>query len=369
MGIDKLLEKKFSAIKEDNFLDITVFDLSTEIKPEYIYIRPELESVIEPLANYLTLGVPEHLLILGGRGTGKTTSIILLVKELKKFTSRENVKTQPLDKYFYINARESSTQREIFEKIIGKSIRGSAFGEVLKELDEKLSGRTILIIDEVDFLQSNEIFYHITRSTKVFIIAIAQSINWFRSLDSGIQSSFRPTMIFFKDYDATQLKEILTLRAKAGLKHYDESGIALISALVAHDYRGDARIGIRALYHAGKQDKWDHETIKKCVEQAAKEIEMYTMNSLSLRDLVILSALTEQNNTNEAYDIALNRLKMFSYPLLSKATYFKTLNYLQNLGLITLIKKRAGRYYTYEAQLLIPPNIIIEELKKRISLT
>jgi len=45
------------------------------------------------------------------------------------------------------------------------------------------------------------------------------------------------------------------LRAKYGLDHYEEEKIALIGAPVSKNHHGDARVGILALYYAGKQDK------------------------------------------------------------------------------------------------------------------
>jgi len=42
-------------------------------------------------------------------------------------------------------------------------------------------------------------------------------------------------------------------------------------------------------------------------------------------------------------------------------------NYLQNLGLITLIKKKIGRYYTMESQILLSDETIVNrEIKKRV---
>jgi hypothetical protein len=61
--------------------------------------------------------------------------------------------------------------------------------------------------------------------------------------------------ILFNEYDSEQLEEILMLRAKYGLNHYEEEKIALIGALVSKNHHGDARVGILALYYAGKQDK------------------------------------------------------------------------------------------------------------------
>gem|GEM_PF-1092302 len=350
----------------ENLKDSSVFELNVEPRPEFTYVRPEVNMIVNTITDYIVTGIPQHILLLGWRGSGKTTSVLTVIRTIKELSEELRGKNIFLEKYFYVNAREHPSQREIFETIIGKSFRGFSFSEILNELYKVLEGRTILVIDEVDFLQSNEIFYHISRSTKVSMIAIAQNVNWFKSLDSSIQSSFRPTPIFFKNYDASQLKEILMLRAKYGLKHYDESGIALIGAIVANNHYGDARIGIRALYYVGKQDKWDDETIKQCVETAVKEVEAYTLNNLSIRDLVILSTLTEQSDTNVAYGIILERLRALGYYTFGKATYFRALNFLQNLGIITLVKKKVSKYYTYEVQVLVPKELIMDAIKKNI---
>ncbi|WMT50190.1 MAG: hypothetical protein RE472_04265 [Thermoplasmatales archaeon] len=51
----------------------------------------------------------------------------------------------------------------------------------------------------------------------------------------------------------------------------------------------------------------------------------------------------------------------------SKSTFFQSVNYLQNLGLITLIKKKIGRYYTMESQILLSDESIVSgELRKRL---
>ncbi|MHB1440760.1 MAG: hypothetical protein ACYCSO_07275 [Cuniculiplasma sp.] len=52
---------------------------------------------------------------------------------------------------------------------------------------------------------------------------------------------------------------------------------------------------------------------------------------------------------------------------MSKSTFFQSVNYLQNLGPITLIKKKIGGYYTMESQILLSDATIVSgELKKRL---
>jgi cell division control protein 6 len=51
----------------------------------------------------------------------------------------------------------------------------------------------------------------------------------------------------------------------------------------------------------------------------------------------------------------------------SKSTFFQSVNYPLNLGLITLIKKKLGKYYTIEAQILLSnASIVSGELRKRL---
>ena len=52
---------------------------------------------------------------------------------------------------------------------------------------------------------------------------------------------------------------------------------------------------------------------------------------------------------------------------MSKSTFFQSVNYLLNLELITLIKKKIGRYYTMESQILLSDESIVSvELRKRL---
>ncbi len=52
---------------------------------------------------------------------------------------------------------------------------------------------------------------------------------------------------------------------------------------------------------------------------------------------------------------------------MSKSTFFQSINYLQNLDPIKLIKKKIDRYYTMESQILLSDESIVSaELRKRL---
>ncbi|MEM0136010.1 MAG: hypothetical protein QXU18_12430, partial [Thermoplasmatales archaeon] len=102
------------------------------------------------------------------------------------------------------------------------------------------------------------------------------------------------------------------------------------------------------------------------IKEAYIEVEGETLKNLGDRDLLILAALIKNQDTNKAYTevSASNHLLLRG---MGRSTFFQSVNYLQNLGLITLIKKKIGRYYTMESQILLSDaSIASGELRKRL---
>ncbi|MGC8483834.1 MAG: hypothetical protein ACP5OE_09355 [Thermodesulfobium sp.] len=101
-----------------------------------------------------------------------------------------------------------------------------------------------------------------------------------------------------------------------------------------------------------------------------KEFNNKTFGFLSAIKLVIRGftntvSLIRNQDTNRAYAEVSNNNNILLKGM-SKSTFFQSVNYLQNLGLITLIKKKIGRYYTMESQILLLDECIIQgELKKK----
>jgi len=352
-----------------NIKDKSVFSIELEPRPEYIYDRPEADILLQKILIYMKYGISTHLLLLGGRGSGKTTTIKRVMKSIIDVREELMKRQGYFDKFIYINVREYPTQRAIMGKIIGEKIYGYAYNDIIEKFKEALKGRVILVLDDIDLLNSRDLFYYLTRSVSVMTISTLQNVMWFDNLDDSTRSSYRPEKIFFPSYTQEQLKEILMLRAKYGLYHYEEGGIALIGALVSKDYMGDARIAILALYHAGSEDKWDVDSIKQYIEMASNEILEYTLSKLDFRQLVILTTLVDQPETNQAYEITRDALlkkyiNEYKYTTYSKPTYFQDLKVLSTYGLITLIKKKVNRSYTYEAEIHVPKDFIKDVFNK-----
>ena len=198
-------------------------------------------------------------------------------------------------------------------------------------------------------------------------LLLAQKVYWYKNMnDESVKSSLQPDHIVFHEYSTEEIREILKMRAKEGLNEFDKESLGLLSALLVRDYRSDARIGIKALEILGRNNKWDEDSAITALKQAYVEVEGETLKNLGDRDLLILAALIKNQDTNKAYSevSASNHLLLRG---VSKSTFFQSVNYLQNLGLVTLIKKKIGRYYTMESQILLSDESIVNaELRKRL---
>ena len=100
------------------------------------------------------------------------------------------------------------------------------------------------------------------------------------------------------------------------------------------------------------------------LKQAYVEVGGETLKNLGDRDLLILVALIKNQDTNKAY-AEVSESNHLLLRGVSLSTFFQSVNYLQNLSLITIIKKKIGRYYTMESQILLSnASIVSGELRK-----
>ena len=82
--------------------------------------------------------------------------------------------------------------------------------------------------------------------------------------------------------------------------------------------------------------------------------------------MLIFASLIKNQDTNKAHS-EVTTINNFPVKGMSKSTLFQSVNYLQNLGLVTPIKRKIGRCYTMESQILLSDaSIVSGELKKRV---
>ncbi|MEM3362307.1 MAG: AAA family ATPase [Candidatus Anstonellaceae archaeon] len=245
----------------------SIFKNEAALKPDYI---PEhlvgRDNEIKEIAYLLKDAeygkTPPPMLIVGKPGTGKTTTIKYILKQLTE------VSTKPLA--VYINCWENYTKFGILNKIIveiGSMMprRGVAADELLATISEvirKNENVLIVVLDEVDRLKASgeeSILYDLARAKEAIglkstVIGITNMENFGADLDSRIASSLIHNTIKFEEYNTIQLKNILKERAKIALWSgvYNDDIIGLCAA-IASKAGGDARFAIHLLWASAKK--------------------------------------------------------------------------------------------------------------------
>jgi cell division control protein 6 len=331
-----------------------VFDL--KYIPSEIYVRKELETIVKMMAGYSVTEIPAHIIIFGSRGSGKTVSILYMLKILE---TKGKLKT------FYVKARECPSSYKIYMKMAGVEKIGYSPDDLRKRAIENYGKSSVIVIDDADFLEDFNFLYTFTRSTNASIILLTQNIQLINRIDESTYSSMLPSKIYFADYKPEEIYQILRMRAEEGLYKWDDEALRRISATVVRDYRSDTRVAIKSLFKLAITNKWDEENVKKAVEDASREVEALTLRELKDRDLITLYIVSKIKETSKAYPIFNTYMARYEGKFLTKPTFFRALNYLQNLGLISQVRKRAGKYYTIEVDTLIDQKIIEEEIRVR----
>jgi cell division control protein 6 len=336
--------------------DPAVFDLN--YTPKRIYERPELAEIMHLINLYLG-GVRVPCVIWGERGSGKTTTARAIERGLPEFLRGKGI-ADSLE-VVYVNCQERPTSYQIYQYLTGK--KGGTAKSVMKE-ELKKKKRMILILDEADLLKDDDILYFIPRETSIYLMLLTRNKRWFDELDAAVKSSLSPEHIMFNPYTTEQMKEILTMRAEEGLKYFKPEVIAALSAIVVSDYDSDTRVGVRSLFWIGLRRAWDEKYVRGIVEESMREVEEFTLRTIGEEDLRILYYAVKERETNKAYEALLREHQDFEW--MSKASFFRRLNRLKNMGLIDLMDVYHGRVHTLEVKPLIRNIKILEdEYKKR----
>ena len=255
---EQYLEKKTAFKNKESLTD-------HYIPNQIIHREKQTKQIAEILAPCLRGERVSNLFLYGTVGTGKSVSMKHVATELEGVSDRVKI--------LYVNCkmkRVSDTEYRLLAELIRKlghtvpptGLPTDHIYRIFFELIDSEKQNIILVLDEIDALiekTGDEILYNLTRinqdlkNAKLSIVGISNNISFTNNIDPRVKSSLSEEEIVFSPYDANQLRDILTQRAKEAFnKGVLEGGvIAKCSALAAQEH-GDARRALDLLRMAGE---------------------------------------------------------------------------------------------------------------------
>jgi cell division control protein 6 len=194
------------------------------------------------------------------------------------------------------------------------------------------------------------------------IVMLANTPHVLKQLDAATRSSLQPYPLYFRNYDAQQIYQILSDRAEKGLQTWDDGQIQQIAAMTAKQTNSDARVAIKTLFYRVMEPS---ASLEKCFEDARRDLMIDVINDLTDANLMILWAATTcksdfAKNIYQRYcQFSQNhQARPFSY-----VYFYANLSYLQSVGLVGLISTKVDRTYANRV-ILTCERSIAEQISK-----
>lgn len=367
------------SVLEDIFIKIMkskIFKNRDLLKPDYIPEKlPHREKEIIKLGSLLAPALkgdrPNNVFIYGLTGTGKTAVTKYVAKKLEESAKKFNAKV----KFSYINCRQNDTPYrilvELCESICVKvPFTGIPTAEVWRRFVrglESLGVQMIVILDELDCLvkkHGDDILYRLTRAnenlreSQISLIGITNDLRLNDLLDPRIKSSLGEVEVVFPPYNAVQLEDILSERARKAFYEgaLDEGVISLCSALAAREH-GDARKALDLLRVAGElaeQEGAEKVTLNhvwRARDELEKDKVSEIVRTMPLHGKLILLSILKFEKRREKLPTSgeiYSTYKSLCYALdiapLTSRRISDIVNELDMLGLITAKIVNRGRY-------------------------
>ena len=330
--------------------DFIIFDFG--FIPDAPFIRPETKRIIDSIVQYHQTGIPRNLIVTGPRGSGKTLTMRYLERALRTTIGL------PIHG---VNCRIYNSSFKVLAHILKLRPRGYSYSELCEIFEREVPGNAVIVLDEIDLLGEKDIrkdvLYFLSRSpNRYFVVLLSNNPRFLRSLDESTRSSLQPETIFFRNYCATEILEILQDRARTGLREVDPGLLEEISGLTAKNTNGDVRVAIKTLLHCATNRDMQ---VQDCFKKAREDVVTDVLESLNEKALLIIKAayLEPTKLVKSIYQRYVHRYVHLSRDYREEpygyTQFYSTLGYLSSLGMIMLVTAKVDRTFTNRLEPLV----------------
>ena len=378
----------------DSFSNNTVFKnklaLQTNYTPDEIVHRDEyIKQIAAILAPSLRLEKPSNLFLYGKTGTGKTVSINYVKNHLMERAAKENVSLSILSINCKLRKVADTEYRILAELLrqLGENVPATGlptdqlYHNFIKRIDNKKQ-LVIMVFDEIDKAVSNigdEFLYNFTRlnseltKTQISLIGISNDLYFLDNIDPRVRSSLSEEEIMFPPYDASQIQDILTERAKEAFKIKIEEGVIAKCSAYAAKGHGDARRALDLLRIAGELAERDskkvltYDYIDKANEKIERDKTVDFVSScpeqykIVLHSIISLSETKESFFTSDVYSLYSVLCEKIKSEVRTQRRVGDIIREFELHGLIKFDIISRGRYgRTAEIKLSVYPHLIVK---------
>jgi len=368
------------------FVNRDLVEPDTIIDEERIVGRDEqLESVVSFLKPTLQGNRPPNMLLYGPAGTGKSLIIGAVTQQIIELCQSKGERFGVVD----VNCQPINTlDQAVYELVqtvaedVGTDVGVPETGVSTKrkyrrlyELINEYYDSVIFILDEIDLLVGrrendepaySRLLYQLSRASntneiegRVSVAALTNDPKFMEDIDGRAESSFNPRDVYFPDYDATQLREILENRRDAFRQDALEDDVIPLVAAFAAQSHGDARKAIDLFRGAGDladeraEEVVTEDHVRESQEEIDKDRSLKLVEGLTTQKKISLyaTAAVAHHSTRagssvpspigfKVYQWVTNELDADQ---MTRETYVKYVKELSTYGLISTSRKSRGR--------------------------